>query len=117
MRFALSGWRSFFTSDDNGRIQLLMGLAVILAGLYFRVNRTEWCALLACIALVMSLEMVNAAIEKLCDHLHPEQHPAIGKVKDIAAGAVLWSAMISAIIGLIIFIPKVLLKLGMAATG
>jgi len=113
MGYALKGWRSFFTRDDNGRIQLLMAVGVVVAGLYLRVSKGEWLALLLCIALVLSLEMVNAAIEKLCDHLHPEQHPSIGKVKDMAAGAVLWSAAISAVIGLVILLPKFLVKVGL----
>lgn len=70
-------------------------------------------AVLLCIGLVMALEMVNAAIEKLCDRLHPDKHTDIKLVKDMAAGAVLWAAIISAIVGLIIFAPKLLTKFGL----
>ena len=80
---------------------------VIVSGFALKVSVTEWMILLSCIGLVVSLEMVNSTIEKICDHVNPHIHPSIKIIKDIAAGAVLWSALISAIIGLIIFLPKI----------
>jgi diacylglycerol kinase len=62
-----------------------------------------------CIAFVISMEMLNTAIEKLCDVVHKELHPDIKRVKDIAAGAVLVSAIFSLMTGLIIFLPKIIL--------
>jgi diacylglycerol kinase len=61
-----------------------------------------------CIALVLALEAVNSAIEYLADKISPEQDPLIGKAKDIAAGAVLIAAIGAAIIGSLIFIPKLI---------
>ncbi len=105
---AFNGMAAFFLTDRNGKIHLLIALMVIGAGFYFRVSVTEWGLLLACMALVPSLEMLNHALEKLCDVAHSAPHPLIKTVKDVAAAAVLWSAIISAIIGLLIFIPKIL---------
>jgi diacylglycerol kinase len=56
--------------------------------------------------------MLNTAIEKLADKTHPEQHPQIGLVKDVAAGAVLWASVISVIIGAVIFLPLILARFG-----
>lgn len=62
---------------------------------------------LLCNGLVIGLEMVNTAVETLSNRLHPEKHPDIKIVKDVAAGAVLWAAVMSVVIGAIIFLPKV----------
>ena len=108
VRYAANGWLRFFAKETNGQIQLVVALLVIVAGFLLGISRGEWMIVLGCIALVLSLEMVNSAIEKLCDHLHPEMHTQIGLVKDIAAGAVLWASVISAVIGLIVFLPRII---------
>ena len=108
VKFACNGWLQFFAKETNGQIQLFVAILVCIAGWFLQISQTEWMIVLGCIALVLSLEMVNSAIEKLCDHLHPEFHKQIGIVKDIAAGAVLWASFISVITGLIIFLPKVI---------
>ena len=108
VRFALQGWASFFRKEANGQIQLFIAVMVIICGFALRVSITEWMILLSCIGVVVSLEMINSAIEKICDHIHPHFHPVIGTIKDIAAGAVLWAAIIAAIIGLLIFIPRLI---------
>ena len=57
--------------------------------------------------MVIALEMVNTAIETLANRLHPEKHADIKIVKDVAAGAVLWAAVVSVVVGLVIFWPRV----------
>jgi len=84
-----------------------IAIIVIIISVCLGVNKGEWMVILLCIALVIGLEMLNSAIEKLCDAVHPEIHPFIKYTKDIAAGAVLWACIISGIIGAIIFIPKI----------
>jgi diacylglycerol kinase len=111
LKFALQGWVSFFQREANGQIQLFIAVMVIVAGFVLRVSITEWMILLSCIGVVITLEMINTAIEKICDHVNPQIHPTIKVIKDIAAGAVLWSAVIASIIGLIIFIPRFILLL------
>ena len=106
VRFALQGWVSFFRREANGQIQLFIAIMVIVAGFALRVSITEWMILLSCIGVVVSLEMLNSAIEKICNHVTPEIHPAIKVIKDVAAGAVLWASIIASIIGLLIFIPR-----------
>lgn len=109
--YAFNGLIVFFRHERNGRVQLVVAILVIVVGLIFSVSRTEWIVLLFCIASVLSLEMINSAIEKLCNLVHPKYHPAVKVIKDISAGAVLWFSVISAIIGFIIFLPKIQLLL------
>lgn len=92
----------------NFKIQVLLAFLVVLAGFYFQITLPEWCILLVCIALVLSLEMVNTAIEHFVDLVSPDHHKTAGIVKDVAAGAVLFSSIISAIIGVIIFAKYIL---------
>lgn len=80
---------------------------VIIAGFCFGVSRTEWLALLLCTGLVISLEMLNSAVERVCNVYSTEYHPAIKIIKDVAAAAVLWSAVVSLVIGAIVFVPYV----------
>ena len=81
-------------------------IAVIVCGFVFQVSLIEWCILLLCISLVVSLELMNTAIEEAVNLASPDIHPLAKASKDVAAGAVMFSAIISAIIGFIIFIPK-----------
>jgi diacylglycerol kinase len=104
---AFQGWLHFFRTEANGRIQAVIAAMVVVAGFFFGVSAQEWLWILLCIGLVTGLEMVNTAIETLANRLHPERHPDIKIVKDVAAGAVLWAAVISVIIGAVIFLPKV----------
>ena len=105
--YAFNGLIAFFTSERNGRIQLVVALFIVAIGWWFHLSKTEWITILACIAAVLSLEMINSAIEKLCNLVQPTYHPVIKTIKDISAGAVLWVSVISAIIGGIIFLPKI----------
>lgn len=105
--YAFNGLVVFFRHERNGMIQLTAAVLVVLVGFLLSVSLKEWIVLLMCIASVLSLEMINSAIEKLCNLVHPKYHPAVKVIKDISAGAVLWVAIISGIIGIIIFFPKI----------
>jgi diacylglycerol kinase len=107
--FAMQGWAAFFSKETNGQIQLCVAIAIIIAGFVFGLSAMEWVIILGCIGLILALEMMNSAIEKLCDLVHPEKHPTIKFVKDVAAGAVLWASVMAVAIGAIIFLPKVIL--------
>jgi diacylglycerol kinase len=101
-----SGIAWFFTHDRNGKIHLVAAVLVTLIGYQLQLAIAEWEVLLLCFALVISMEMVNHAIEKLADVAHPERHPLIKTAKDVAAAAVLWSTIMAVIIGALIFLPK-----------
>lgn len=79
-----------------------------IAGFYFKINTTEWLFQVLAIGLIMSVEGLNTAIEKIADFIHPDYHERIGFIKDIAAGAVFFSAITAIIIGLIIYMPKII---------
>ena len=107
-RYAAQGLRFFFRHERNGQVQGLIAVVVIAAGFFFGVTQTEWLALLTCTGLVISLEMLNSAIERICNLYTTEFHPAIKIIKDVAAAAVLWSALLSFVTGLVIFVPYLL---------
>lgn len=105
LKFAWRGVPALFGSQRNAKIQLAIAVLVIVAGFVFSIGRLEWCAVVLCIALVFAAEGVNTAIETLADAVHPDQHPLVGRAKDIAAGAVLICAFGAALVGAIIFLP------------
>lgn len=109
--FALRGIKTCFSSETNFKIQALAGIITILLGFGFQVSFTEWVALILCIAFVMAMELMNTAVEHLCNLVHREFHPGIRIIKDMAAGAVLISAVSGLITGSIIFIPKIIMFL------
>ena len=103
--FAAKGVKQFFACDRNGKIQIVIAMTAITLGLTVSLSSFQWLLVLFCIGLVISLEMINSAIERYCDLVTTDFHPRIKIIKDVAAGAVLVASIISLIIGLIIFIP------------
>jgi diacylglycerol kinase (ATP) len=98
----------FAFKERNFLIDIFCAIVTIISGFILNISNLEWIAILFCIALVLSFEMLNTAIEKTIDHLHPQQHSKAGEIKDIAAGSVLVAVIFSGVIGGIIFIPKML---------
>ena len=105
--FAFQGIGAVIRKERNFKIHMTMAVMVVLAGIVCRISVTDWCICLILFALVMSLEIVNTSIEAVVDLVTEERKPLAKLAKDTAAGAVLISAILAAIIGLIIFIPKV----------
>lgn len=105
-KYAFRGIREVFGTEANMKIHIGITFLVLICGIVFAISRIEWMFCLLCIGLVTGAEMINTSIENVVDLASPEHHPLAGKAKDIAAGAVLICAMISVIIGLLIFIPK-----------
>ena len=105
---AFAGLKDCLLHEKNFRIQYLIGLLIIIAGLFFSLNETEWMIIFLCFAIVLSFEIINSAIEKLCDLVCPQFNLTIKKVKDMSAAAVLLAAIISFVIGCIIFLPKII---------
>ena len=107
LQFAIRGIITFLRNERNGQIQLVAAIIVVTLGLVFQIGAMEWLVVVLCITVVLTLEMINTAIEKLCDVVQPDYHPQIKIIKDIAAGAVLIAALGSVIAGAIIFVPKI----------
>jgi diacylglycerol kinase len=101
--YALQGIWSGISDQRNLKVQLAVGCIVVAAAIYLSITAVEWCILLLCIGLVIGLELMNSAIENLVDLVTLERNPLAGKIKDIAAGAVLAVSVIALIIGVIIF--------------
>ena len=106
------GVRILFQTEANARIHAVATVAVLAAGWAFEISRLEWCAVLAAIGLVLTAEGINTAIEAVVDLASPEQHPLAGRAKDVAAGAVLIAAVVAAVIGLLVFGPRLLAFFG-----
>jgi len=107
--YAGQGIRVSIFEQRNLRVQGIIALTTVGAGFYFDITSVEWCLILLTIGLVMGLEMINSAVEGLVDIVSPDYRPLAGKVKDIAAGAVLFAAILAVIIGVLIFRKYVML--------
>lgn len=105
---ALDGFVTAFRSERNVRIHLVAMVLVTFAGCYCRLSQTEWVLLLICFIIVMAFELVNSAMEALCDQVNSGWHPNIKRIKDMAAAATLWAALGSVLIGALVFIPHLI---------
>tara|TARA_B110000503_G_scaffold19879_1_gene29700 strand:+ start:26819 stop:27202 length:384 start_codon:yes stop_codon:yes gene_type:complete len=105
---AMAGILEILKSQHNAWVHLVATLAVLAAGYVFGVDTTQWCFLILVIMAVWVAEALNTAFELLCDVASPEFHPLVKKSKDVAAGAVLLSAVGAAAVGAIIFLPYLL---------
>jgi diacylglycerol kinase (ATP) len=108
MGFALKGALKLISTEHSVMVQFSLGIIMTIAGFYFNISNTEWMFQILAIGLVMSIEGLNTAVEKIADFIHPEFHERIGFIKDIAAGAVFFAAMTAIAIGLMIYVPKFL---------
>lgn len=106
-RYAFNGIRLLITREHNAWIHCFAAISVVIAGAILGLSRTEWVAVVIVIGAVLAAEAVNSSIEALADLVSPEYNEAIKRTKDLAAGAVLLMAIAAAIVGLIIFIPKI----------
>lgn len=105
--FAFKGALFLIKTEASIKIQFIIAVLVTAFGFYFNISKTEWIVQFLAIGLVISIEGINTAIEKMADFIHPENHKKIGVIKDIAAGAVILASIFAIIIGLIIYIPKI----------
>ncbi|MBP3039671.1 diacylglycerol kinase family protein [Bacillaceae bacterium Marseille-Q3522] len=107
--YALQGIFHAVQKERNMKIHLLAAGIVIILGLILSLSPLEWLFIAVAIAGVFSLEMVNTALERVVDIVTEEFHPLAKQAKDLAAGAVLIYALLAVIIGLVVFLPKLIL--------
>lgn len=105
--YAFKGAFYLLKTESSIKIQFLIAIAVTIAGFYYDISKIEWLFQIGFIGLVMSIEGINTAIEYLSDFIHPEHHKSIGRIKDIAAGAVFIASFAAVIAGIVIYFPKV----------
>lgn len=110
--YALEGIAIGIQKERNMRIHCIVMIMVVLAGTILQISAIEWCICLVLFGVVMSLELVNTAVESVVDLVTEEWKPLAKVAKDTAAGAVLIAAIMSAIVGLIIFLPKGIALIG-----
>jgi diacylglycerol kinase len=102
LSFAVKGIQ-IFLEEKHMKVHTVIAVLVVIAGLMFKITITEWLMCLFLKGLVIGFEIINTAIENLVNLVSPDYHPLAGKVKDLAAGAVLLAACIAAIGGVLIF--------------
>ena len=107
-KYAFSGLRRLIKHEHNSRFHLLAALLVLAMGFILGICRTEWMILVIIIAIVFITEILNSAIESLADFVSPEYSLIIKRVKDYCAAAVLIAAITSVVVGLLIFLPKLI---------
>lgn len=106
--YAFDGLKVLFKVEHNARIHLFAAILVCLSGFLFDVSKWEWLVIIIIIGLVFMMEIVNSAIERIANFISPERNEEIKKIKDLAAAAVLVIAISAAIVGFIIFLPKII---------
>lgn len=106
VKYAFLGAVKLITTEHSVMVQFGIGIAMGVLGFIMHISATEWLFQTLAIGLVMSIEGLNTAVEKIADFIHPQFHEKIGFIKDIAAGAVFFAAMTAIAIGALIYIPK-----------
>ena len=106
--YAFNGLRVLFKEEHNSRIHLFATICVVVAGVLLKLSVLEWVAVAFAIGLVFCGEIFNSAIEDLSDVVCPERDERIKKVKDLSAAAVLVNAVTAAVVGLLVFLPKLI---------
>ena len=105
-RYAFNGIMFLLKREPNAWIHITITVAVIILGLLINLHSAQWCLISLAAGLVLMAEAMNSAIEKLVDRISPEKNEWAGTIKDLSAAGVLLAAISAAIVGLIIFIPK-----------
>ncbi len=106
--YARNGIKLIFKNEKNFKVELVIALFVVLAGLFFKIGHFEWIAISLVISMVLISESINSAIEALCDTVSQDFKINVKYAKDVSAGAVLVSALVSVFTGIIIFLPYVI---------
>ncbi len=106
--FAAKGAIKLITTEHSIMVQSFITVIMIIIGFYLNITTTEWLFQTLAIGLVISIEGLNTAVEKIADFIHPDYHKRIGFIKDISAGAVFFATVTAIVIGLIIYVPKFL---------
>ena len=110
-KFAFQGIKLLFKEEHNSWIHLLFAALAIALAVWLKISLLEWVLVIFCIGFVFVIEIINTAIENICDFISPEKNSMIKRIKDLSAAAVLFSAVTSLIVGALIFLPKLIDKL------
>ncbi len=103
IKYAVKGFLLLLTTENSIITQSVIAVIFIGMGFYFDIERVEWALQFLAIGLVLSIESLNTAVEKLCDFVHPDYHKKIGFIKDVASGAVTFAALTALAIAILIY--------------
>ena len=103
--FAFKGAIKLITTEHSVMVQSCIAILLVISGFFFHISKTDWMFQIFATGLVLSVEGLNTAVEKVADFIHPDYHERIGFIKDIAAGAVFFAAITAIAIGLMIYLP------------
>jgi len=106
--YAFSGLKTVFLEETNFRIHLIAAVIAVIFGFLLKISILEWSVIIFVIGFVFVTEILNSSIETLADTFSLEKNENVKKLKDMSAAAVLVSAISALIVGLIIFLPKIL---------
>lgn len=106
--YALNGLKTIWEEEDNFKIEITLGFLAIILGYVLQIGPAKGLVLILTITFVLAIESLNTALEELCDKEKSEHDPHIGKIKDLAAAAVLIASVGAFIIGIMIFVPSFL---------
>jgi diacylglycerol kinase len=106
--YAFNGLKILLKEEHNARLHLIAATVAVIAGVVLNISAMEWIAIVFATAFVITTEIINSSIENMADFISPEKHEKIKKIKDLAAAGVLISAVAALIVGMIIFLPKIL---------
>lgn len=106
--YGFKGFVSAIKTEQNLLIELVIAIIVIISGIFLKLTTVEWAIIVLTIGLVIFAELINTSIEYTVDMAMPEMHPLAKISKDVSAAAVLFASFISIVIGLLIFLPKII---------
>ena len=106
-KYAFHGIAYLLKNEHNVRIHHFVAVCVVVAGALLHISPMEWVAVVFAIGFVLATEALNTAIEVLCDEVSPEYSERIRHSKDVAAAAVLIAVLTEMVIGLIVFVPRI----------
>jgi len=106
--YAFNGLKIMLKEEHNSRIHLLAAIMVVIAGFFFQLSALEWTVIVFAIGMVFAFELMNSAIENIADFVSPGKNHQIKKIKDLSAAAVLMAVITTVVIGLIVFVPKII---------
>ena len=104
---AFKGFLFLIRNEANFQVQIVIAILAIILGFVFDISLLEWFAQLMAIAMVLVAESFNTSIEKMADFVHKDDHPEIGKIKDISAAACLIISVLALVIGVLRYRPKI----------
>ncbi|MBN7810618.1 diacylglycerol kinase family protein [Algoriphagus sp. H41] len=105
LKYAVKGFFLLLTTENSIITQTAISLVFVGMGFYFKIDRVDWALQFLAMGLVLAIESLNTAVEKVCDFVHPDYHQKIGFIKDIASGAVTFAVLTAFLIGMLIYLP------------